>query len=307
MPVLAAVPTGVFLLLGTVLMGAAAAWAGVMVGRLVTADRNDAARPSDLDRARRVALREGSKPYKWFEPLIDELTPFAARKFPRVVESLDKALPLVSPLPWAGAEFLATKMVEGALAFFAGAFLGAVLLGEEAAPVFGLLAAVVTPRVVVRGVLAKADEYRVAVRDRLPFVIDLMALMMASGATIRECLASALRENAGHPIGDELNRVWVLMDTGSSQAQALRAMADRVTEPDLTELVNTVVSAADRGFELRDVLQRMAEVLRVRRVQYLERESERAKVMITWPGLVVMVACLLIVTAVFVVPATGAR
>ena len=299
-------PTAAFTLLGTGLMGLAAAWAAMMVLRVAFADRGDAARSDPLERARRQVLRAGSKAYRWFEPLVDELSGFAARRFPTTVEKLDGALPLVAPLPWRGAEFVALKMVEGLAAFFAGAFLGHVLFGEVAAPAVGLMAAVFTPRVVVNGVLKKADKYRATVRNRLPFAVDLVSLMVVSGATLRACLRTATAENRGHPLGDELARVWVTMDNGRSQAEALRGMADRVDEPDLAEVVTVLIAADERGGkELPAMLDRMAAVLRTRRVQYMERDSERAKVMITWPGLVIMLACLLVVAAVFVLPAAA--
>lgn len=294
-----------FTLLGTAAMGLAVAWFAASLLRIATADRGDEHRADPLELRRREILR-GSKTYLWFEPLVDELAVFAARRFPVTVEKLNRGLPLVNPLPWTGEEFVAVKMVEGMGAFFAGAFLGHVLFGEVIAPFVGVFAAVFTPRIVVNGLLKKADRYRATVRNRLPFVVDLVSLMVLSGATLRACLKTATAENRGHPLGEELARVWVGMDNGLSQADALRAMADRVNEPDLTEVATVLIAADEKGGkELPAMLDRMAAVLRTRRVQYMERDSERAKVMITWPGMVIMIACLLIVAAVFVLPATA--
>ena len=294
-----------FTLLGTAAMGLAVAWFAASLLRIATADRGDEHRADPLELRRREILR-GSKTYLWFEPLVDELAVFAARRFPVTVEKLNRSLPLVNSLPWTGEEFVAVKMVEGMGAFFAGAFLGHVLFGEVIAPFVGVFAAVFTPRIVVNGLLKKADRYRATVRNRLPFVVDLVSLMVLSGATLRACLKTATAENRGHPLGEELARVWVGMDNGLSQADALRAMADRVNEPDLTEVATVLIAADEKGGkELPAMLDRMAAVLRTRRVQYMERDSERAKVMITWPGMVIMIACLLIVAAVFVLPATA--
>ena len=301
-------PTATFTLIGTVLMGLAAGWAALMVMRVVYADRGDLKRGNERERVRRERLRNGSQAYRWFEPLVDELAARADRTQRVTVENLNRALPLVSPLPWTGAEFLAAKWVEGGAAFFAGTFLGHVLFGEILAPIIGFLMAILTPKIVVSSTIKRAERYRVTVRNRLPYLIDLISLMVLSGASLRACLETAMTENAGHPLGDELARVWVLIDNGRAQPEALQTMADRLNEPDVTEVV-TVLIAADLkgGKDMPALLQRMAEVLRVRRVQYLERDSERAKVLITWPGMVVMIACLLIVAAVFVIPATAAK
>lgn len=304
---LALTPTAAFTLFGTVLMGVAVGWGAFAVLRVVYADRDDGRR-GELERTRRVKLREGSQAYKWFEPLVDELAAKAARSQATTVANLDRALPLVSPLPWTGAEFLATKWVEGGAAFFAGTFLGHVLFGEIAAPFVGLMLAFVTPRLVVSGVIKKAERYRVAVRNRLPYFIDLISLMVLSGASLRSCLQTAMEENKNHPLGDELARVWVLIDNGRPMPEALQTLSDRLNEPDTTEVATVLIAAQEKGGkELPALLARMAEVLRVRRVQYMEKESERAKVLITWPGLIVMVACLVIVASVFILPAAGAK
>ncbi len=299
-------PSAGFALAGAVLMGLAVAWFTAALLRIATADRGDDERSDPIEQRRREMLRGRSKTYQWFEPMVDELAGVAGRRFPVTVEKLKQALPLLNPLPWTGEEFVAIKMVEGMGAFFAGTFLGHVLFGEFVAPVIGLLAAVTTPRIVINGVLKKADHYRATVRNRLPFAVDLVSLMVLSGATLRACLKTATAENRGHPLGDELARVWVGIDNGLSQADALRSMAARVNESDLTEVATVLIAADEKGGkELPAMLDRMAAVLRVRRVQYMERASERAKVMITWPGMVIMVACLLIVAAVFVLPATA--
>lgn len=303
---LAITPSAGFALAGSVLMGLAVAWFAAALLRIATADRGDDERSDPIEQRRRKILRGRSKTYQWFEPMVDELAGVAGRRFPVTVEKLNQALPLLNPLPWTGEEFVAIKMVEGMGAFFAGTFLGHVLFGEFVAPVIGLLAAVTTPRIVINGVLKKADHYRATVRNRLPFAVDLVSLMVLSGATLRACLKTATAENRSHPLGDELARVWVGMDNGLSQADALRSMAARVNEPDLTEVATVLIAADEKGGkELPAMLDRMAAVLRTRRVQYMERASERAKVMITWPGMVIMVACLLIVAAVFVLPATA--
>ena len=80
---------------------------------------------------------------------------------------------------------------------------------------------------------------------------------------------------------------------------ALWRMAHRVESPDLSEFVFMVNTALDRGTPLQDALRDMAERLRTRRVQRLERAAEEAKVKISGPALLIMVACLAIITAPF--------
>jgi hypothetical protein len=81
-------------------------------------------------------------------------------------------------------------------------------------------------------------------------------------------------------------------------------MAEMIDDQDVNELVFTL-TATGQTSGLRDILRSMSAPMRTRRVQQLEQASERAKVNITFPGMIVMVGCLLIVLAIFVLPAGG--
>ena len=86
------------------------------------------------------------------------------------------------------------------------------------------------------------------------------------------------------------------------QDEALRRMADLLNDQDVNELVYTL-TATGQTSGLRDILRAMSGPMRVRRVQQLEQASERAKVNITFPGMIIMAGCLLIVLALFLLPA----
>ena len=74
-------------------------------------------------------------------------------------------------------------------------------------------------------------------------------------------------------------------------------MLFRSTDPDVKEVVQAITTAEERGIALKDALRGLADRMRQRKVQWMEKSAEQAKVKITGPAMVTMVACLLIVVA----------
>src|SRR5262249_31100084 len=103
--------------------------------------------------------------------------------------------------------------------------------------------------------------------------------------------------NRAEAVGEELGRVCRAIDQGSPQTDALRGLSRRIDDADVYEMVFAINTAEERGTRLKETLSDLAEQMRHRRIQWLERAAEEAKVHITWPGLLVMVACLIIVAA----------
>src|SRR5262245_882346 len=91
-----------------------------------------------------------------------------------------------------------------------------------------------------------------------------------------------------------------------TRAEALAEMARRLGDPDTRDLVQAINTSEDRGTALESTLRDMSEQMRQRKVQWMEKAAEEAKVHITWPAMVVMVACLIIVVAPMLLAAYAA-
>lgn len=294
------------LVLGSIVIAALVTLVGYWLTAMAFADRIDHALISPLERSRRNRLRQLSTTYRWFEPMVDSLAEFDGTNFPKTGPKLQQSLELLDPsTPWKADEFVAVKQLESVLVFVPSLAIAWLLLDDWVAVFPALLIAGLTPWVVVRGVHKRAKQYLRQYKARLPYVVDLMALMLESGDIFRETMLKAAHENVGHPLGQEFHRVSEMIGRGERQADALRTMARRLEDPDVGELVFTINTAVERGTELREAMRDMAEQMRIRRIQYLERAAEEAKVHITWPALLVMVACLLIVAAPLVLQAVA--
>lgn len=266
----------------------------------VDAPRDDVHRTA-TERERLEKLRKRSFVFRWFEPLVAETGEGVAKSAPPLIERLQKDLDLVDPESnWNAAEYYGIKRIESVLLFLPAVALGAVAVDLLSGLVFGGFVTYLYPVLAVRNVRSKAKLYRLRIRNRLPLLTDLCALMMDAGEDlIRNCLRKVAEESEGHPIGIELNRLETALRFNEPEAKALQEMARRVEDPDLSEFVFTVVTATQRGVPVAFVMSETASRLRNRRVQWLEQAAEEAKVKITGPALLVMIACLAIIVAPF--------
>lgn len=258
-----------------------------------------------FERQRREELRAKNSIYRWFEPLIDEVAAIVGRREGMGLDAIQQHL-LTSreKLPWRPQEFLATKWLEGAVfggvlfvvLWLAGWGGVAVVLGVSVAAVYGMLAP--------KTVRDRAKKRLARVRARLPFAVDLIALTMEAGGGFQECLQTAVAENGkDHPLTEELAEVLRQISLGRPRHEALQAFDDRLKDDDVKEMVFAINKGEELGTPLSAILREQAEQMRLKRSQRGEKAAAEAQVNIVFPGMVVMIACLLVVIAPIVLPA----
>ncbi len=260
---------------------------------------------TELERERREQLRRASGLYRSWEPLLDELSVFNHRYGNKAVQAnLEKAQrSLAQQVPWKPTEYLACRQLEGALAgivFFGVASLRlplivAALLG------WGIAFLVVHSATTS---LTRAAAARILVcKRRLPFAVDLMALMMEAGAGFQDALRTAVVENSKHPLGEELSLVLRQSDLGEQRSKALENFQQRIADPDVRELVAAINRGEELGTPLSSILRTQADQMRLKRSQWGEKAAAEAQVSMTFPSMLIMIACLLLVLGPFVLPA----
>ena len=271
---------------------------------VATYPRERLGEPHPFERQRREELRAGNLIYRWFEPLIDEIAGIFAWRQPEAMAKLQHYLAVSrEKLPWRAEEFLAAKWLEGIAAggvlflilWLAGWGMTAVVLGLGVTLTYG----VVTPKTV----RDRANRRLARIRTRLPFAVDLIALTMEAGGGFQECLHTAVVENGEHPLTEELAEVLRQIALGRPRHEALRALRDRLEDDDVSELVFAINKGEELGTPLSTILRDQAEQMRLKRSQRGEKAAAEAQVNIVFPGMVVMIACLLVVIAPIVLPA----
>lgn len=284
--------------------GGFAAWLMAdAVGLLPSRIPHEELGPGELQR--RSECRR-SRLFAVFEPLIRRLIPRLEARFPEQLRLLDLDLDLVEGNILTAPEHMALRGVQSLLVASATALGGMIVLGWG--PITAILAIAVGTVAGWRlwlGLDAKrARLLRRRVRARLPSALELMALMMESGGTdTMHALETAAAENHDHPLGTQLNKLLRLVHHGEDMLRALTVWARRTRDDDFIEVAFVLRTSLERGTSVESSLRALADQFHQRRLQRLERSAEEAKVHVTWPGLLVMLACLLIVVTPFVLAA----
>ena len=282
----------------SVLAGACVGLVMLLVTRLITAPRPTR---DTFEENRRRTLRESSSTFRWFEPLIDELTIFWPPG--RAADELAHHLRLTNAVSaWMPAEFMATRTLEGALV--AGCLF--LLLFPFGTPIFAAVLAggtgVLFPVMARKSVISDARKRLRKLKVRLPFAIDQISLMMEAGAGFEDSLRTVVADNPDHPLCCEFAEVTRQMSLGRPRAQALNGLRDRLQDDDISEIVFAITKGEELGTPLSSILREQASQMRLKRSQWGEKAASEAEVQMVFPGMITMVACLLVIVAPILLP-----
>lgn len=252
----------------------------------------------EYESIRLTRLRKVSPCYRCAEPLVRDLARWMASNSERVgtqrLERIELDLErLGGSWPFTPEEYLATCVVKailgvGMISLVAAAFLEPLWIALGLLPVFGLI--------VVGGIrdLRIAAHARVnAVKQQLPFTIDLLALMMGAGATFQDSLRTAVAESADNEAGKELAKLEQHSNGGRLLVDSLSEMGTRLRDVEVDEVVNAVRHAVDLGTPLADTFLHLAEQMRLRRTQRLEKIANQSESMMSLPNLFIMLGSLI--------------
>lgn len=128
----------------------------------------------------------------------------------------------------------------------------------------------------------------------LPEALDLLTICVEAGLGFDAALAQVARNLKG-PLAAEFARVLQEMQIGKSRAEAMRALAERTSVPELRAFVSALTQSSELGIPVANVLREQAKEMRVRRRQRAEAQAQKIPVKITFP----LIGCLL--PALFVI------
>jgi tight adherence protein C len=295
------------IVVSSILLGLATGCLAWMLAAVATAPRVVDPQLGRFEEARRTSVRQQSALYRFFEPWIDEMAAEFAERRPELERQLRWQLTASGECaPWLAGERWAVWQIEAVLAAIAavlfGWFMGGMLLG-----VAGGIVAFFAYRELRRRELRQRHERRCrTIKRLLAGAVDLLALMLEVGGNFHESLAAVADRHRETPLGDELGRVLGDIDAGRPRKEALQGFAERVADDDVSDLVFAVVQGEELGTPLTSILRNQADQMRQKRSQWAEKAAEEAQVTIVFPAMVIMVACLIIVAAPFVLAAVRA-
>ena len=199
-----------------------------------------------------------------------------------------------SPNYYTAEEYLALAMATGVALAVIVAGLYVLAFGHYSV-LWPLLALTAGVGLTLYQLVDRAGRRTQEIGRRLPYALDLIALAMGAGATFVEAARSAVRENPDDPFNVELKALLGEMDLGSTRRTALENLANRVPLDLLRSVVASVIQAEELGTPLADVLHSQATLLRLQRSVRAENAAAVASVRILVPGLLLVLAILLII------------
>lgn len=268
-------------------------WSALQTGDLEQGNewRFDVSRINDL--------RRQDSTFRTFQPLIQFFARFNRGAFSDSLPEIQRELQAAGlPRSWLPEEYLGKLQFTGLILspfifYFCVRFMG---------PPGAILAFVLTILAIYlmrRNLTHQANSRLTAIKRRMPFMLDLMTLLMEAGTTFLHALEQAVGEYRGHAISVEFGRVLTDMNLGKTRKEAFEAMRDRLQDDEITSIIGSMLQAEQLGTPLAGVFRTQADVLRLKRSQRAEAIAGEAGVKMLLPGVLVMAATVIVIIGPF--------
>lgn len=131
------------------------------------------------------------------------------------------------------------------------------------------------------------------ISKKLPYTLDLVALMMAAGSTFTEAIDTLIRDEPEDDFNQELRIVMAEIEFGTRRLEALRNMAERIPLETLRSIVGAINQAEAMGTPLSEILKSQSSMIRMHRSVRAEKMSASASLRILIPTMIIMAAAIL--------------
>ena len=245
-------------------------------------------------------LRKADVLYRYFQPLIQFFAQFNRGAFRESLPEIHREIQ-ASGLPryWTAAEYLGKLELIGLLMTPAYIYV-CIQVMELPGIVLALVMSVMTIYMLRRRLAGRARYRLLLIKRRLPFLLDLLTLLMEAGATFLQALKEAVDEFSEHPVGHEFGRVLGEMSMGKSRTTALESMRNRLSDDEITSIVGTIIQGENLGTPLARLFRTQADVLRIKRTQRAETLAGEAGVKMLLPGVLIMASTVIIILGPFI-------
>lgn len=153
--------------------------------------------------------------------------------------------------------------------------------------IFGFYA----PNIYLYNEASKRDQ---VMQKSMADAIDLLTISVEAGLGFDAALQQVARNTDG-PLAAEFGRVLQEMQIGRGRTDALRALAERSTIPDIRSFVSAMVQADSFGIPIAQVLRVQSAEVRVKRRQRAEEKAAQVPVKIMIPVVMFILPCLMII------------
>jgi tight adherence protein C len=126
------------------------------------------------------------------------------------------------------------------------------------------------------------DKRESLMRNALPDAIDLLTISVEAGLGFDAAVARVAKNTTG-PLAGEFARLLQEMQLGMGRAEAMRAMGERTSLPDLKSFCLAMVQADSLGIPIARVLRIQSHEMRTKRRQRAEEAAQKVPVKILFP------------------------
>lgn len=133
------------------------------------------------------------------------------------------------------------------------------------------------------------------IRLAIPFVVDLLSLCTEAGLDFMAAIQRVVQKAKRSPLIEELEQVLNELKLGTTRADALRNMSDRINMSEISSLVAVLVTADKMGASISTALKSQSDQIRSERFIRAEKAGAAASQKILFPLI------FFIVPAVFIV------
>jgi tight adherence protein C len=245
-------------------------------------------------------LRRTDVLYRLFQPLIVLLARVNRAAFAEGLPTIARQL-LAAGLPrlWLPEEYLARMQVIALL--LAPLYIVLLMQWLGGAGLWVALLLVLATVWLLRRRLAVAARKRLTlIKRRLPFLLDLLTLLMEAGSTFLQALRRGVQELGDHPVAVEFGRVLADINVGKTRREAFTGLRERLNDDEITSIVSAIVQGEELGTPLARIFRTQADVLRLKRSQRAEAIAGEAGVKMLMPAVVVMASTVLIIFGPFI-------
>ena len=266
--------------------------------------RQDLQSMTSHHRTRIQILRGQSLIFRWFEPLLGPISRHAVTRhlswYPKLKRLVESG---AGTLPFSANELAAVVFLRSCLAGVSGMLLGWFLGSIPAGFLLAVMAFIGHGVCYAFWANSAVRQRQYEISRRLPHTTDLMAMQLTAGSSFRQAFQLTANELQNHALGAEFRRVMRESEHGLSMIEALQSMEQRVANSDVKDFVDSIVASQRRGNPLAKTLRNLSDQMRVRRTERAEKAAGQAQANITFPGLIIMGSCLLILLAPFALQA----
>ena len=251
---------------------------------------------SRINELRRVDLF-----FKLFQPIIQQFAKFNRVAFDKNLSETKRELQAAGlSRAWLLEEYLG-KLQLVAITISPAIFLAFLYAMGLPGLILGVVITLLMMFALRRYLSYQATTRLTAIKRRLPFMLDLMTLLMEAGTTFLKSLEQAVSEYRGHPLSQEFSRVLTDMSLGKTRTEALESMRDRLQDDEITSILGSIIQSENLGTPLTGVLRTQADVLRIKRSQRAEAIAGEAGVKMLLPGILVMAATVIVIIGPFAI------